>query len=53
MLGIDDVECLLSSLEPLQGEGEEDAILLLPVVEEGADMAGAAEFPPGQPRRSR
>ena len=49
MLGIDDVEDLLSPLEPLLGERKEHAVLLIPVVEEGADMAEPAELRSGKP----
>ena len=51
MLGVDDVEELLTPLEPLLDKGEEHAVLLIPVVEEGADMAGTGGAPlrPAEP----
>ena len=53
MLGIDDVEDLFSPFEALLRQGEEHAILLLPAVEEAADVAEPAGRRPGQPHCTR
>jgi hypothetical protein len=48
-VAVDDVERAITLLEPLLDVGQEHPVLFLLVVEEGADVPGAAEDRTGQP----